>query len=75
MLARPAGADTLPDKVAALERAEIEAALRSARGVKARAARALGISRPTLDKKITDLGVDLWAGSQGTPRVRPEDGP
>ena len=28
--------------------------------VKARAAKLLGISRPTLDKKIADLGVDLW---------------
>jgi DNA-binding NtrC family response regulator len=54
---------SLPDKIAALERAEVEGALRAARGVKARAARLLGISRPTLDKKIADLGVDLW--SQG----------
>jgi DNA-binding NtrC family response regulator len=51
----------LADKVAALERAEIEAALRRARGVKSRAAEALGLSRPTLDKKIADLGIDLWA--------------
>jgi transcriptional regulator with GAF, ATPase, and Fis domain len=51
---------SLPDKIAALERAEVEGALRAARGVKARAARLLGISRPTLDKKIADLGVDLW---------------
>ncbi len=50
----------LPDKVAALERAEILAALRAARGVKARAAKQLGISRPTLDKKMADLGIDLW---------------
>ena len=46
----------LTDKVAALERAEILAALRTARGVKARAAKQLGISRPTLDKKMADLG-------------------
>jgi transcriptional regulator with GAF, ATPase, and Fis domain len=51
----------LPDKVAALERAEILAALRTARGVKARAAKQLGISRPTLDKKMADLGIDLWS--------------
>jgi DNA-binding NtrC family response regulator len=57
----PVAADApLGDKVAALERAEIEAALRRARGVKSRAAEALGLSRPTLDKKIADLGIDLW---------------
>jgi DNA-binding NtrC family response regulator len=55
----------LPEKVAALERAEILSALRAARGVKARAARALGISRPTLDKKIADLGIDVWADGAG----------
>jgi DNA-binding NtrC family response regulator len=58
---RPALTVSLPDKIAALERAEVEGALRAARGVKARAAKLLGISRPTLDKKIADLGVDLWA--------------
>jgi transcriptional regulator with GAF, ATPase, and Fis domain len=52
---------SLPDKIAALERAEVEGALRAARGVKARAAKLLGISRPTLDKKIADLGVDVWS--------------
>jgi transcriptional regulator with GAF, ATPase, and Fis domain len=59
----------LTDKVAALERAEILAALRTARGVKARAAKQLGISRPTLDKKMADLGIDLWslAGGRGEP--------
>jgi DNA-binding NtrC family response regulator len=59
----------LPGKVAALERAEILAALRAARGVKARAAKQLGISRPTLDKKMADLGIDLWslAGGRGEP--------
>jgi len=55
----------LPDKVAALERAEILAALRAARGVKARAAKQLGISRPTLDKKMADLGIDLWSLAGG----------
>jgi transcriptional regulator with GAF, ATPase, and Fis domain len=73
--AAPARASTvsadpqLPGKVAALERAEILAALRAARGVKARAAKQLGISRPTLDKKMADLGIDLWslAGGRGEP--------
>jgi transcriptional regulator with GAF, ATPase, and Fis domain len=51
---------TLSSKVDALERAEIEAALRKARGVKARAAQALGLSRPTLDKKLADLDIDVW---------------
>ena len=64
----------LADKVAALERVEIEAALRRARGVKSRAAEALGLSRPTLDKKIADLGIDLWrapeAAEPGEPRGR-----
>jgi two-component system response regulator PilR (NtrC family) len=56
-------AGSLADKVAAVERAEIEAALRRARGVKSRAAEALGLSRPTLDKRIADLGIDLWRES------------
>ncbi|HXU05139.1 MAG TPA: sigma 54-interacting transcriptional regulator [Polyangia bacterium] len=51
---------TLASKVDALERTEIEAALRKARGVKARAAQALGLSRPTLDKKMADLDIDVW---------------
>jgi transcriptional regulator with GAF, ATPase, and Fis domain len=51
---------TLANKVAALERIEVEAALRRARGVKSRAAQLLGLSRPTLDKKIADLDIDLW---------------
>jgi len=64
--ASAASSEGLPDKVAALERAEILAALRAARGVKARAAKQLGISRPTLDKKMTDLAIDLWnADDQG----------
>ncbi len=50
----------LAEKIARLERKEIEAALRRARGVKSHAARALGVSRPTLDKKIAELGIDLW---------------
>jgi len=51
----------LADAVARTERASIEAALRRARGVKSHAARLLGISRPTLDKRIADLGIDIWA--------------
>ena len=53
---------TLASKVDALERVEIETALRKARGVKARAAQALGLSRPTLDKKMADLDIDVWRG-------------
>jgi transcriptional regulator with GAF, ATPase, and Fis domain len=53
-------AASLASKVDALERAEIESALRRARGVKARAAQALGLSRPTLDKKMADLDIDVW---------------
>jgi transcriptional regulator with GAF, ATPase, and Fis domain len=53
--------DTLADKIASLERREIEAALRRARGVKSQAARALGLSRPSLDKKFADDAIDLWA--------------
>ena len=60
--AAPAAAESasLASKVDALERAEIETALRRARGVKARAAQALGLSRPTLDKKMADLDIDVW---------------
>ena len=71
---------TLASKVDALERAEIETALRRARGVKARAAQALGLSRPTLDKKMADLDIDVWRESGNRPpddeknreRPRPE---
>ena len=51
---------TLAEKVAALEKSEVESALKRARGVKSRAAEMLGISRPTLDKKIADLSIDIW---------------
>ncbi|HEY7373296.1 MAG TPA: helix-turn-helix domain-containing protein, partial [Polyangia bacterium] len=57
-----AAGTSLASKVDALERAEIESALRRARGVKARAAQSLGLSRPTLDKKMADLDIDLWRG-------------
>jgi transcriptional regulator with GAF, ATPase, and Fis domain len=64
--AAAAGA-TLASKVDALERAEIEAALRKARGIKARAAQALGLSRPTLDKKMADLDIDVWRDQPDQP--------
>ena len=51
----------LADAVARLEKGKVEAALRRARGVKSHAARILGISRPTLDKKIADFAIDIWA--------------
>jgi DNA-binding NtrC family response regulator len=52
---------TLAEQVAALERRRIEQALRAARGRKVDAARALGISRPTLDKKVKDYAIDIFA--------------
>jgi transcriptional regulator with PAS, ATPase and Fis domain len=52
--------ETLLESVMRVERASIESALRRARGVKSQAARLLGISRPTLDKKIAELGIDIW---------------
>jgi DNA-binding NtrC family response regulator len=65
-VAAAGGGSSLSSKVDALERAEIETALRRARGVKARAAQALGVSRPTLDKKMADLDIDLWRGRKGS---------
>ena len=67
---RPAGAapaaaalgeDRLADAVARVEKANIEAALRRTRGVKSHAARMLGISRPSLDEKLADFKLDIWA--------------
>lgn len=49
----------LAEKVARLERACIEKALREAKGCKAEAARRLHISRPTLDKKIKEYSLEL----------------
>jgi DNA-binding NtrC family response regulator len=46
--------------VARVEKANIEAALRRARGIKSHAARMLGISRPTLDKKLAEFKIDIW---------------
>ena len=49
---------TLAAAVAALERERIAAAMAASGGNKAAAARALGISRPTLDKKLRELLPD-----------------
>jgi len=46
---------TLAQRVSRLERDAISEALREARGKKIRAAALLGISRPTLDKKIEEF--------------------
>jgi transcriptional regulator with PAS, ATPase and Fis domain len=56
-------ADELPEEVSPLlrleevERAHLERVLAATGGNKARAARILGISRPTLDRKITRYGI------------------
>lgn len=51
---KPLGLDAL---ISNLERQAISEALREARGKKIKAAAILGISRPTLDKKIEDYGL------------------
>lgn len=48
------GPRTLAQRIARLERGAITEALREAKGKKIKAAALLGISRPTLDKKIAD---------------------
>lgn len=53
------GGRSLHDRVARLERDAIAAALREAGGKKIRAAELLGISRPTLDKKIAEYGLTV----------------
>jgi len=50
---------TLQERVARLERDTIAEALRAAGGRKIAAAKLLGISRPTLDKKIEDYGLTV----------------
>jgi DNA-binding NtrC family response regulator len=50
---------TLQERVARLERDAISEALRTTGGKKIVAARLLGISRPTLDKKIEDYGISV----------------
>ncbi len=60
-----AGSETLgklPERISRLEREAILGALNEARGRKLRAAAVLGISRPTLDKKIRDLGIVVSRG-------------
>ncbi len=54
-------AGSLQEQVAALEQRCILNAMRECAGKKAPAARALGISRPTLDKKLKDYGIDPLA--------------
>lgn len=50
---------TLQDRISQLERDAISEALREAKGKKIRAAAILGISRPTLDKKIEDYSLTV----------------
>jgi len=59
--ALPASEERLVDALARVEKANIEAAMRRAHGVKSHAARILGISRPILDKKLAELRIDIWA--------------
>jgi DNA-binding NtrC family response regulator len=56
----PSEDETLAEAVARVEKSRIESAWRRARGKKSHAAKMLGISRPTLDKKIADLGIEIW---------------
>jgi DNA-binding NtrC family response regulator/pSer/pThr/pTyr-binding forkhead associated (FHA) protein len=51
------GNGTLSELVRALEREQILLALKRAQGVKVNAAEALGISRPTLDRKIEEYAI------------------
>ena len=54
----PEGRRTLAQLIATLEREQIVLAMKRARGVKAQAAEALGISRPTLDRKLEEYQID-----------------
>ena len=60
--ASPEGKRTLGELIATLEREQIVLAMKRARGVKAQAAEALGISRPTLDRKLEEYKID-WLSS------------
>jgi DNA-binding NtrC family response regulator len=53
------GTEKLADAIARLERDVIAQALRKSKGKKIRAAALLGISRPTLDKKIATYKLSL----------------
>ncbi|MCP3101587.1 FHA domain-containing protein [Myxococcus sp. K15C18031901] len=56
---------TLQERVSRLERDAITEALREAGGKKVRAAALLGISRPTLDKKIEEFGITVERNRRG----------
>jgi DNA-binding NtrC family response regulator len=55
---------TLAQRVAQVEREQIVLAMQRARGVKAQAAEQLGISRPTLDRKLEEYAID-WVAERG----------
>ncbi len=57
-----AGAPTLHGRIRAVERTAIAEALSAAGGKKIRAAEILGISRPTLDKKLRELHLATAGG-------------
>ncbi|MDX2174940.1 MAG: sigma 54-interacting transcriptional regulator [Candidatus Sumerlaeia bacterium] len=52
---------SLAERTSELERREVLQALVESKGVKSRAAQLLGLSRPTLDKKIKQYGLDHLA--------------
>ena len=54
-----ASEEPLSEKLLKLERICIERALKECKGKKVNAAKALGISRPTLDKRINQFGIEL----------------
>ncbi|WP_338865913.1 sigma-54-dependent Fis family transcriptional regulator [Myxococcus stipitatus] len=58
-------AQTLQARVGRLERDAIAEALRESGGKKVRAAALLGISRPTLDKKMGEYGLSVARGRRG----------
>ncbi|HVG63086.1 MAG TPA: sigma 54-interacting transcriptional regulator [Hyalangium sp.] len=58
--AAPAAGVNLAEVVRKVEREHIVLALKRAQGVKSAAAEALGISRPTLDRKIEEYGINLF---------------